>query len=359
MKMLIMGDVCPTAYTSEYFRAGELTELFSDVIPLFAESDASFVNLECAITERGEPIKKYGPNLAAPNGTAELLKRLGVTCCGLSNNHVYDFGREGIEDTLSALEKNGIKYTGFGKNYEDSRKTLTIERNGERIAIVAVCEHEYSYALPDRMGSRPYDEMTYPDIIRAKAENDRVIVIYHGGKEHCLYPSPRLRRLCHAMAECGADAVICQHSHCIGCYERHGDCHILYGQGNFHFIKPGYAETWYSCLAVGYDTVSGEMTFTPLLADHHTIKVAKGERGEALISAFEARNAELQNGGWLEGWQEFCRRNSANYKKAVAGAGREDSTYDQDHFFAHFLDCEAHTDVWRELFKTAHLTVNK
>ncbi|MBQ9116656.1 MAG: hypothetical protein IJY04_06495 [Clostridia bacterium] len=46
MKMLIMGDVCPTAYTSEYFRAGELTELFSDVIPLFAKSDASIVNLE-------------------------------------------------------------------------------------------------------------------------------------------------------------------------------------------------------------------------------------------------------------------------------------------------------------------------
>ena len=39
------------------------------------------------------------------------------------------------------------------------------------------------------------------------------------------------------MAENGADVVICQHSHCIGCYEEYQGCYILYGQGNFHFAR--------------------------------------------------------------------------------------------------------------------------
>ena len=68
-------------------------------------------------------------------------------------------------------------------------KNLIIEKNGEKICFITVCEHEYSYALDDRMGCRPYDEYdTMEDIRNARKDNDRVIVIYHGGKEHCRYP---------------------------------------------------------------------------------------------------------------------------------------------------------------------------
>ena len=72
-------------------------------------------------------------------------------------NHFFDFGIEGALDTLKALEEAGLGYTGFGKNYEDSRKNFVIEQDGQKICIIAVCEHEYTYALEDRMGCRPYD----------------------------------------------------------------------------------------------------------------------------------------------------------------------------------------------------------
>ena len=147
-----------------------------------------------------------------------MLKELGVTVCGLSNNHIFDFGKEGAIDTINAIKAAGLDYTGFGENYEDSRKNYVVEKDGETICIIAVCEHEYSYALEDRMGSRPYDEYdTMEDIRAAKAKYDRVLVMYHGGKEQCHYPSPRLYKACHAMAKSGADLILCQHSHCIGC----------------------------------------------------------------------------------------------------------------------------------------------
>ena len=128
---------------------------------MFEDKDFVFANIECAITESENAIKKCGPNLKAPIATAEMLKELGVTLCGLSNNHVFDFGKEGAIDTINAIKAAGLDYTGFGENYEDSRKNYVFEKNGEKICIITVCEHEFSYALDDRMGSRPYDEYEY------------------------------------------------------------------------------------------------------------------------------------------------------------------------------------------------------
>lgn len=58
-------------------------------------------------------------------------------------------------DSIAALDAVGLLYTGFGENYEASRKNLVIEKDGEKVCIIAVCEHEYSYALEDRMGANP------------------------------------------------------------------------------------------------------------------------------------------------------------------------------------------------------------
>ena len=169
MKTLLLGDVSPTASSAPLFTAQDLSALFGDAQSLFEKRDFIFVNLECALTDSENEIPKFGPHLKAPKETAHVLKSLGVDCCGLSNNHVFDFGIEGLEDTLKALKEASIDYTGFGDNYEDSRKNYTIEKNGERICLIAVCEHEYSYALEDRMGARPYDEYdTMEDIREAK-----------------------------------------------------------------------------------------------------------------------------------------------------------------------------------------------
>ena len=285
------------------------------------------------------------------------MKALGVTCCGLSNNHIFDYGIKGAQDTIAALNDSSIGFTGFGENYEDSRKNYIFEKNGEKLCIIAVCEHEYSYALPDRMGSRPYDEYdTIEDIRNAKASADRVIVLYHGGKEMCRYPSPRLMRLCRAMARSGADVVLCQHSHCIGVYEKYEGCHILYGQGNFHFGKESN-ELWDTSLVVEYDTKSHEISFTPLEAMDIGIHFAPDK--DNILSQFYERNESLKNGGWTQGWHDFCLSKKDRYFKAIANTALETSSERSNALFAHYLDCEAHTDVWRELFPTYNLTNEK
>ena len=357
MKALLLGDVCPHKSSYEKFKSKDLDRIFGDVLPIFSGRDFISVNLECALTESKAAIKKFGPALDAPIETAEVLKQVGVTLCSLSNNHVFDLGTKGICDTLKALSDAGLDYTGFGENEVDARRNYFFEKDGERIAVVAVCEHEYSYALADRMGSRGYDPYeTMEDIRAAKAEADRVIVMYHGGKEFSEYPSPRLYKLCHAMVKNGADVVLCQHSHCIGCYEKFEGGHILYGQGNFHFMDPDPHASWYTELAVEYDTKTNEMSFIPIRSTDDDIMLAKGEDKDEILSAFEKRSASLLSGAWREGWHAFCESVKDNYIQAVKNAYADGATEQQNHYFAHLLDCEAHTDVWRELFPTWNKT---
>lgn len=351
MKGLLLGDVCPTDFSAQLFDKGDIDTLFNDVASLFCGNDFNIINLECAITESENRIEKFGPNLKAPLGTADTLKKVGVTHAGLSNNHIFDFGREGALDTMRQLDRVGIVYTGFGNNYTDSRRNLVIEKDGERVCVITVCEHEYSYALDDRMGSRPFDEFdTIEDIRHAKASSDRVIVMYHGGKEQCAYPSPRLMRACRAMARAGADVVLCQHSHCIGCYEQYENCHILYGQGNFHFVRPSEAYGWNTAVAVKYDTVSHKIEFIPHENTYSGIKLSDDPE---VMKGFKKRSASLLDGSWQDGWHEFCESKKESYLKAIYEASEKPGK------FGHYLDCEAHTDVWRELYPTANHTNEK
>ncbi len=357
MKTLFLGDTSPSKQSKEAFRSKEVDTLFTDVKDFMKDSEFTFVNLECALTECTDAIKKFGPALSAPKETAKILKDLGVDLCGLSNNHTFDLGIQGIKDTFAALDEVGLDYTGWGDNYENSRKDYVLNKNGEKIAIITVCEHEYSYALENRMGARPFDEFdTLEDVREARKNADRVIVIYHGGKEYCRYPSPRLMRVCRAMARAGADVVLCQHSHCIGCYEEYEGCHILYGQGNFHFIAQSPHECWYTSLAVKYDTKSDEIAFIPIRALEDGITLAKGDDAKQIMDAFEKRNEELKSGEWKRGWHDFCESVRDRYIENIGNAGCPNSTETDNAVFGHFLDCEAHTDVWRELFPTWNMT---
>lgn len=362
MKLLILGDVCPTAQTDPIFAEKDMKKLFGEYQKVVPGHDFAVANLECAITESENKIKKFGPNLKACRETARVLKMLGVDCCGLSNNHIFDYGIEGYRDTVAALEEAGIDHTGFGEDYENARENYYFEKDGKRICIIAVCEHEYSYALPDRMGSRPFDPFdTLEDIRAAKANADRVIVLYHGGKELCRYPSPRLLKACRAMVKAGADLITCQHSHCIGCYENYEGGHILYGQGNFHFVKlfADASDCWDTGISVSYDADANTVAFIPHRITETGITLATAEEAAAILDAMAVRNTSLQDGSWQKGWHAFCEANSELYTRVIADAMLPDSTPGKNHWFAHYLDCEAHRDVWQELFPTANITNEK
>ncbi len=352
MKIVIGGDISIREQgTTEAFSNKKTDMLFDKSIQeLFRSADEVIVNLECAITDKDTPIKKFGPNLAAPFGAGEVLKSAGVTLCALSNNHILDFGKAGVQDTLEELDRYHLPYTGYGKNDIDARKDYIIQHEGKKVAIINVCEHEYSYALPNREGAREYDPYdTNDDIVKAKKTADYVIVIYHGGKEQCRYPSPRLLKLCRSMVRHGADVVLCQHSHCIGCYEEFEGGHILYGQGNFHFaheqINAEAQKKWNTGLVAVMDIEDCGLTFTllPIIMEIPCLRLTTKEETQEIIGELSERSKSLLDGSWYKGWQEFCKM-ATWYTDVLMGENVD--------LKAHYLDCEAHLDVLKERHKT-------
>lgn len=357
MKLLLCGDLVPTAASVPAFEAGDVKTLMGDITELTARVDFAVANLECALTNCETRIRKCGPNLKGKPEYAKVIADAGFTHMGLSNNHVLDFALEGMRDTVKAVEAAGMTPFGFGENDQDSRKPLILEKDGQRAAIVAVCEHEYSYALKDQFGSNPFDPFdTMEDIASAKERADYVIVMYHGGKEQCEYPSPRLRKACRAMIRAGADIVLCQHSHCIGCREGYKGGEIIYGQGNFNFVKYIDTDQWRCGLAAEVEL--GEkikIEYHPVVTTECGIQLAKGAEKEQILQGFCERSLILQDEEkWLGEWEKFCR-SLPYYLDAVKNAYVDIPAGELcRQVFPHYLDCEAHLDVWKTIYRTWH-----
>lgn len=356
--MILCGDLCVTDYTKNYFEKGDVKSLFSDVADEFQKEDRVLINLECALTESQNAIKKCGPNLKGPLNTAKTLKMVGITDCALANNHTFDFGIEGLRDTVKALDDNGILWTGIGENEDDSRKDHIMNISGKRIAVIAVNEHEYTYALKNRMGVRPYDPYdTMEDIRKAKENADYVIVMYHGAKEFCTAPSPRVRKLCQAMIKNGANLVVTQHSHCIGGREEFMGGEIVHGMGNFHFVKYPDNKDWNEGFMLRIDIENEyKLTYIPVVSTQTGIRLANELEKEDMFSRFLAVSESLKTDAWLDIWHDFCVSNREPYEAAVKNTYLASDDNKHREVFAHYLDCEAHTDVWRELYKTWNYT---
>ena len=367
MKIIFGADLVPNVDKNQHmFIAGDARALWGDALDVIKSADRFIINLETSLSYRGEPIPKCGPNFRRDPKIVNGLVASGVTDVMLANNHLFDYGTDAYRDTLKALEDAGLPYTGVGENDQDSRKIYYIDLGeGKKLGIVNVTEHEYSYALPNRCGCNPYDPyLTMQDIREAKKNADYVTVIYHGGKEYCHYPSPRVYNMTHEMVHNGADVVLLQHSHCIGTYEEYQGAHIVYGQGNVHFVikNKNYHKVWFTALLVEVD-FKGErpsIKFYPIEELEDTVDLAKGERAKEIMDEFFARNESLKDGTWYDGWREFCFHSPYNYNylrsidRYIEGKQTNDPELQEQ--FKHYLNTEIHYDVFRELLKTHNWT---
>ena len=246
IKLSIAGDYCPRLRISEAIERGHYS-FFDEVKKELNDSDYSIVNLECPIIQRRfEPIDKTGPNLGFITDKAvDCLAKTGFNCVTLANNHFRDYGQEGVELTIEACKKYGIECCGGGANLKDATRVLYKIIGGETLAIINVCEHEWSIATKERGGSAPLDLVdTVLSIEKANNDADYVLVIVHGGVEHYNLPTPRMKKLYRYFIDRGADAVINHHQHCYSGYEKYCGKPIFYGLGNFCFDIHNPTKKW-------------------------------------------------------------------------------------------------------------------
>jgi len=99
MKLLITGDLAiihPYDFT---------TQLDKSVIDLFSKSDINIVNLEAPVTESKCKILKTGPHLKShKQSLVNVFRKLKVDVATLANNHILDYGEQGVFETISFCE---------------------------------------------------------------------------------------------------------------------------------------------------------------------------------------------------------------------------------------------------------------
>lgn len=236
-EILIGGDFCPIGINEPIFAQPErVQDIFPDLCQIIAGADLSVFNLECPLTDSSHPIRKSGPNLRAKEGCMAGIRALGVTTLNLANNHIMDFGEEGLIKTLALCQEHHLGVFGVGRNRFCCLNFHIANIGGKRVAFLGVAEQEWSIATDNSWGAAPLDLV---DILTVYKNNqslfDFSILIVHGGMEHYPYPTPRMQKLLRFLSQEYADVVVCQHTHCAGCYEIYKGKPIFYGQGNFLF----------------------------------------------------------------------------------------------------------------------------
>jgi poly-gamma-glutamate synthesis protein (capsule biosynthesis protein) len=201
---------------------------------LFRSADLVMVNCETAITrsERKEPKQfnfKMNPDLVG------VFPKSGISLVTLANNHVYDYGVEGLRDTLRYLDQAGVEYVGAGMNLAEARKPVIRDIKGKRFAFLGY--GNYSPATEKGPGvAYRYAEHVTEDVRRVKDSGaDIVIVNFHWGVERATEPTARDKALAYLAIESGADVIVGHHPHVLQPVELYKGKVIAYSLGNFVF----------------------------------------------------------------------------------------------------------------------------
>lgn len=237
MKLGLAGDTMLGRKVGERVAEVPPSALFADgVVAVAREADLLVANLECAISDRGDPWPDPAKPFffRAPPAAVDALTHLGVACVTLANNHALDFGRVALLDTCRHLADAGIAWVGAGIDERAARAPVVVERAGVRIGIVGATDHPAAYtATADQPG------VAYADLRRGVPgwlrdsigglDADAVVVTPHWGPNMVAEPVAHVRAAAAELLDAGATLVAGHSAHVFHGVARR----VLYDLGDF------------------------------------------------------------------------------------------------------------------------------
>lgn len=251
-------------------------------LPEMRNADFAMLNLETALGTAGRPAPKNF-TFQAPGVALDKLGAAGVDAITMANNHAVDYGRAGLEDTLSIIAASPMPVVGLGNEASEAFAPHRVNIKGVNTAVLAssqVLEWTMdNWAASDSRAGIATDKD--PQRLRAAvraaaADSDLVVVFMHWGTEGGSCPNERQMERVRQLTEDGADIIVGAHAHRLQANGWHERAFVGYGLGNF---------IWYNTAAESRR--SGVLTVT---VDANAAK-ARGEHGtpseQPLVTAFE------------------------------------------------------------------------
>ncbi|OXT07221.1 capsular biosynthesis protein [Thermoanaerobacterium thermosaccharolyticum] len=197
---------------------GDYGYFTQNVKDIFKRDDLTIVNLEGTFTnavKEADKEYKFKGNPLYVN----ILRDGGIDAVNLANNHSFDYGRQGFDDTVYTLKKAGVGYFGYGYKYIKDIK-------GIKIGVLGYTGWSFPNDLKEQIKA---------DISDMKKQVSLVVVCFHWGDEGKYYPDKTQIAIGHYAVDEGADLVLGTHPHVIEGIEKYNGKYIVYSLGNFVF----------------------------------------------------------------------------------------------------------------------------
>lgn len=212
--------------------------LFAEVAQELGDADITFGNLETVLADSGEsskcsPTSKHCYAFRAPSAFAHTLAATGFDWMSVANNHSGDFGEEGRQATLLALDDAGIAHSG------PVGDVASLDVEGVRVGMVAFATGPGLYRVQDIPAAQEV-------VAQLAKDHDIVWVSFHAGAEgraaqhvtgdvEMFYGEDRgnVRAFAQGMVDVGADIVVGHGPHVLRGVEKYRNRLIAYSLGNF------------------------------------------------------------------------------------------------------------------------------
>jgi len=232
--LMALGDIWLARQVAEAIERHGVDHPFARIASTLQTADVVLGNLESPVSTRGQPAENKEVTARAAPEYLDGLVSAGIHVVTLANNHIMDFGRPALEDTLRFLNARGIRHLGAGLSPGEAARPLLM-----KVKEMIISFHAYLCWGEDSRRSRGpagWNRTRVAQALdRARRQADAVIVSLHGGAIFQDYPTVEFIRMAHWAVDHGADAVIGHHPHVIQGIERYRRGVIAYSLGNFLF----------------------------------------------------------------------------------------------------------------------------
>jgi len=248
------GDILLGRGVEYYLKSAGLsyTYPFEEISEILKRGDIIFGNLEEPFTSSVHGlinIDKGGKYVLKNEVEAfEGIKYAGFNLLNLANNHILDFYAEGLQETISLLESEGIVYAGAGMNIDEARKPGIIEKNNVKVGMLAYTDMSevvyigepnlYFKAEENKPGVAPrYEDYNIikEDIDKIRDQVDLLIISLHWGIEESFIVTNEQKQYAYNLLDAGADIILGHHPHQFQGIEIYKGKPIVYSLGNLIF----------------------------------------------------------------------------------------------------------------------------
>jgi poly-gamma-glutamate synthesis protein (capsule biosynthesis protein) len=221
------------------------THVLAPITPVLSSADLAMVNLETAITQRGEPVPGKNFHFRSPAASFAALKAAGVDVVNMANNHALDYGLVGMQDTFRAIAASKLAVVGIGHNASEAYRPYLTVIKGQRIAILSALDWLEPALIPAWSATETQPGVAFSidrtrllAAVRAvRPHVDTLIVFLHWGTEGTYCASPEQHDLAQALLGAGADIIVGSHAHRVFGAGRVGNSLVAYGLGNFVYWR--------------------------------------------------------------------------------------------------------------------------